>query len=166
MTSIRENVFETNSSSCHSLTICKDSIKEKLKSYEALYTGHFENDTSGELYINEIEASGLLDRNQIIKKLQEFRDINLQEIDWQGDYPEDQQRWLKEHDIENMDLAELVNHSEFDLWYVLQILGIDIIHPDTIFGGEKRNTWIRFEKEMLDPVTNEPVTIYLAEMGD
>ena len=69
MISIRENIFESNSSSCHSLTVCKKSLKDKLMNGEVYYYGDFEYDDCDDSYINILDETKVKTKQECFEML-------------------------------------------------------------------------------------------------
>lgn len=72
MLKLRQNVFETNSSSCHSLTVVDKVLKQKLYKGEAFYYGEIDFDVNGGLFKNVIDEKYVISRDDLIKKLNDF----------------------------------------------------------------------------------------------
>ena len=76
MISVRENTFETNSSSCHCLTIIKKSLAEKLKNREVFYIGDYHcYSDSDEVCVNDlsnVEDKDLITVEQIREELKKW----------------------------------------------------------------------------------------------
>lgn len=71
MITIRESVFETNSSSCHSVTICKKSFYDKLMNYEAFYIGDFTVCSDDGTFINELNEKQVMNLDEVKTAMEE-----------------------------------------------------------------------------------------------
>lgn len=161
MISIRKNVFETNSSSCHSIVVCKSDLRKRIEQYECIYVGEFDYHDDYELYTNILNENSILSREAVINILKKFvNDSNINE-----NYLKDYQIQLKKHDYENMSLFELDHCNDFDLWDILQLYNINYTRTEVIFGGKDSDTSIYSDNEFLDKVTKEPVSVLVAQIS-
>lgn len=108
MISVRESVFETNSSSCHSLTIAKKSFLDKLKNGEVFYKGKYSLDSdSSEVFINDlsnVSEEDILTIDQVKELLKEW----LKKTPT-SNYEKELQDQFKEVDLDSKPLQEIVD---------------------------------------------------------
>lgn len=69
MVSLRENTFESNSSSCHSLVIVQKDLLDKLERGEVIYVGGFRYYDDYEVYVNELESKFFIEADAVKKAL-------------------------------------------------------------------------------------------------
>lgn len=72
MKNIRRKTFETNSSSCHSLTVVDKDLKKKLYAGDVFYRGNIEYDCNEGLYRNEIDGDLVITKQALIENLNAF----------------------------------------------------------------------------------------------
>ena len=155
MISIRSSVFETNSSSCHSITICPSDLKRELQSYQAIYVGPY--DFSGcdyEYTLNRLDWSGILYEEDVKAKLDLYKSFG----EPTNPYSKKNWQWLQDHDYQSMTLKEICNDSDFSLFDVLGNLDIEYTHESYLFGGVDRND-VCAENTFVDPTQGENMTI-------
>lgn len=108
MISVRESVFETNSSSCHSLTIAKKSFLDKLKNGEVFYKGKYDLDSdSSEVFINDlsnVSEGDVVTIDQVKDLLKEW----LKKTPT-SDYEKELQDQFKEVDLDSKPLQEIID---------------------------------------------------------
>lgn len=108
MISVRESVFETNSSSCHSLTIAKKSFLDKLKNGEVFYKGKYSLDSdSSEVFINDlsnVSEDDVVTIDQVKDLLKEW----LKKTPT-SNYEKELQDQFKEIDLDSKPLQEIVD---------------------------------------------------------
>lgn len=107
MISVRESVFETNSSSCHSLTIAKKSFLDKLQNGEIIYKGKYEFSDSDEVFINDlsnVSEEDILTIDQVKELLKEW----LKKTPT-SDYEKELQDQFKEVDLDSKPLQEIID---------------------------------------------------------
>lgn len=156
MLSIRESTFETNSSSCHSLTICSKDLRTRLMNYEVLYIGNFEYEDNFEVFINELDASQIATHENVIQALKKFRKKSLDNSELFYNL----QRFVNEHpEIFNMSLKELsiLDFGGYSFEDLAGAIGIPFVDPKIMFGDGLSDTSILYEKEYLDANTKEPI---------
>lgn len=147
MISVRESVFETNSSSCHSLTIAKKSFLDKLKNGEVFYKGKYDLDSdSSEVFINDLSN---VSENDIVT-IDQVKDL-LKE--WlkktpTSDYEKELQDQFKEVDLDSKPLQEIIDDiygepvEDFASTYLIdiepsyRILGNDDYESSAIWSKE------------------------------
>lgn len=149
MISIRENVFETNSSSCHSLTIAKKSFLDKLKSGEIIYKGEYEcYSDSDEVFINDlsnVSEEDILTIDQIKELLKTWLTKTPK-----SDYEKELQERFKTVDLDSKPLKEIIDDvygetvEDFASTYLIKdniepsyrILGDDDYEANAIWSKE------------------------------
>lgn len=154
MVSIRENVFETNSSSCHSLVICRDDLKEKLKNREVLYIGQFEYADDYAIYENKLTPDTVLTKEALVGIFKKFVDGT-----WESEYLQEYQTWLKNNDFEHMGMQDILNaHEEdhIDLSFILE--SYDIYWTPVELILESEDTHVISEYHCI--MDSEPTTIF------
>lgn len=132
MISTRESVFESNSSSCHSVTICKKSLREKLENYEAFYKGDFEFHDDYDTYFNKLDESEIVSGEDAAKALNEWANQSDLKSWW---------KTLVDHLIAHPATAEslkkLCVDGSFDILEALrEALDCDFTDPGTMFGSD------------------------------
>ena len=167
MISIREQVFETNSSSCHSITICSNELQQKLLNYEALYTGTFEYDDDYGTYVNVLEENEIITMEEIVEKLKQFQERTLAEDTRLFDI----QKFLKDHqEIYDMDLKTFVeavfddekNPHFFNYESLLEALEIYTFTADRIFDVKDGDVKDLYSNVYLDRNTKKPVHVHVS----
>lgn len=163
MISIREQVFETNSSSCHCIVFCNTDFMKKLLNKEILYTGTFEYDDDYGTYENHINPNTYIDRDGVIAILMQFCKDTVEtnhhlSWDWMMEY----QHVLKGINFTSMSLEELLNCPQFDLFDILESCGVHALRTWLMFGelteDEKSDTSVLSTQEFTDS-DGKPVTI-------
>lgn len=154
MISVRESVFETNSSSCHSLTIAKKSFLDKLKNGEVFYKGKYDcYSDSDEVFINDlsnVSEEDVLTIDQVKELLKEW----LKKTPT-SDYEKELQDQFKEVDLDSKPLQEIVDDiygesvEDFASTYLLK--GSDIEPSYRILGNEDYESSAIWSKEIPLP---------------
>lgn len=106
MLSIREDVFETNSSSCHSLTIAKKSFLEDLKNKKKFFIGNYDCfSDSDEVFVNDlmnVTEKDYLTFEQVKDKIKEWL---KQEPD--SDYEKKDQEKISKLNLDNCTVKDI-----------------------------------------------------------
>lgn len=113
---IRNGVFETNSSSTHSITMCMKSDYEKWKNGELYY---FEGSKTG--FVTKEERDKIIRKNIIYDKLDidydkktiTFKDVTVQYKDYEDKYEKMKTFYTKEN-LEEITQEEIDNYIEED----------------------------------------------------
>jgi hypothetical protein len=72
MIKVRKSVFETNSSSCHTLTLGRKSDFDKLKSKDYVYTECIEYESNGMTFFHELNGSSIIPIEKVIDDIRKF----------------------------------------------------------------------------------------------
>lgn len=108
MISVRESVFETNSSSCHSLTIAKKSFLDKLKSGEIFYKGKYDcYSDSDEVFINDlsnVSEKDILTIDQVKELLKTWLTTTPK-----SNYEKELQDKFKDVDLDSRPIKEIID---------------------------------------------------------
>jgi len=137
MITIRESVFETNSSSCHSVTICKKSFYDKLMNYEAFYTGNFDVCSDDSTFINELNEEQVMDLDEVKAAMKEGATEDLKNPNL-SDY----RRKIAQEVLDNLDKLTLdFVREKPDEWYKEEWADkieryCDFTSPTRLFGTE------------------------------
>lgn len=135
MISTRESVFESNSSSCHSVTICKKSLREKLENFEAFYKGDFEFHDDYDTYFNKLDENEIVNGEDAAKALNEWAERSDLKSWWKttADY-------LIAHPATAESLKGLFTDRSLDSLDILGALGealdCEFTYPGTMFGSD------------------------------
>ena len=147
MISVRENTFETNSSSCHSLTIIKKSLAEKLKNKEVFYIGNYKcYSDCDEVLVNDlgnVPEKDLITAAQLRQKIKEWVATNTDTSEWTVELREG----LSKLDLDNCsfeDMEEVYGDSieEFANCH----LDLEIEYPWRILGDS--DAYVQWKKEI------------------
>lgn len=137
MITIRKNVFETNSSSCHSVTICKKSFYDKLMNYELFYTGDYVMSSDDSTYINELDESQVISLDEIKAMMKEGATADLK-----NSILTDYRRKIAQEVLDKLDklTPEFVKEKPADWydedWEDKMDLYCDFTLPNRLFGSE------------------------------
>lgn len=135
MISTRESVFESNSSSCHSVTICKKSLREKLENGEAFYKGDFEFHDDYETYFNKLDENEIVSGEDAAKALNEWAKQSDLKSWWQSTV-----NYLIAHPATAESLKELCTDKSLDNLDIFGALGealeCELTDPRTMFGSD------------------------------
>ena len=127
MKCIRENVFESNSSSCHSLVIAQTDLLKQLQTGEVFYLGEFEYYDDHELYVNELEPELFVEATRLREALTDcIKNTTLENL------PDEEEEGSEKDVYENVsetlknnldaDFAEIVDNLERDVWDYSKVL--------------------------------------------
>lgn len=161
MISIRESTFETNSSSCHSLTIGKKDTIEKILNKELLYVGNFEYADDYGVYENEINDKAVLSRDAVVNILKKFcSEVNVKEK-FESDYAVSMQencRKLEFNDATSLpEIVSMCKQKDVDLEDILEYYDLYYTSADIMFGNkDSSNDTITISKrEFTDSEGNQ-----------
>ena len=134
---IRLGVFETNSSSCHSVTICKKSFYDRLMNYEVFYTGDFTVCSDDGTFINELDEKQVTGLDEIKAAMKEGATEDLKNPN-----ASDYRRKVAQEVLDNLDKLTLdfvrekpVEWYEEDWPYKIELY-CDFTSPSRLFGTE------------------------------
>lgn len=152
MISVRESVFETNSSSCHSLTIAKKSFLDKLQNGEIIYKGKYEFSDSGEVFINDlsnVSEEDILTIDQVKELLKEW----LKKTPT-SDYEKELQDQFKEVDLDSKPLQEIIDdiyRGSIEGFTSTYLIKGDIEPSYRILGNDDYESSVIWSKEIPLP---------------
>lgn len=139
MLKLRQNVFETNSSSCHSLTVVDKVLKQKLYKGEVFYYGEIEFDVNGGLFRNVIDEKYIISREDLIKKLNDFLEDDKFE---KSDYNKFKNTKITEENL-NEALSDFFMRSDFSRYSEILVK-----YPRFFLGNEDDSDLVdRFDLE-------------------
>lgn len=155
MLSIREMVFETNSSSCHVLTIVRKSLAEKLRNCELFYVGpfHYSSD-SDRSYVNCLQEDKIITMDEFKKKLKETAEYilgNPAKSDWIKEYASKALKYLDELTPEFM-RDQPDEWGEHDWYDILDECAPDYVPAGRLLGDSNADVYPdeSFEYELSD----------------
>lgn len=129
MKSIRELVFETNSSSAHSLTIARKSLYEKLKNWEAFYVGDYKwFSDMDETFVNVLEETPekVLSREELYNRMTDY--LKSEKCKWDD----------KEEILSQIKPELITKENYYDDSYAIQGLfnALNVTVSSRLFGEE------------------------------
>lgn len=147
---IRLNTFETNSSSCHSITVFKTSDFIKFKNGETFYIGDYEYHDDHNTYYNELKSEDFL-------TIEDIKDRVIEYLSYESNL-----RNLRDHDSESgwgntYRAAEFLVKTNPDIDFYKKVMLEDdekvtiskLNYNPTIFDSELKRTHYGFEKSNL-----------------
>lgn len=147
---IRLNTFETNSSSCHSVTVFKTSDYIKFKNGETFYIGDYEYHDDHNTYYNELKSEDFLTIEDIRDRVIEYLsyESNLQSLKDQ----DSQVGWGTTYRA-----AEFLVKMKPDIDFYKKIMSEDgekitiseLNYNPTVFDSELKRKHFGFEKSNL-----------------
>lgn len=163
MISIREDVFETNSSSCHCLTIAKKSFLDGLKKKELFYIGDYSCcSDSDEVFVND-----LMDVKE--EDYLTFAQVKDRAKEWLKKEPDDEYEKRDQEAISKLDLDNCTV-EEFEKAYddtieefINTYLDEECEYPGRIIGGDDDyESTVLWQKEF--PYEDDKQVITLMEV--
>lgn len=163
MISIREDVFETNSSSCHCLTIAKKSFLEDLKNKNKFFIGAYHCcSDSDEVFVND-----LMDLKE--EDYLTFAQVKDRAKEWLKKEPEDEyekkdQEAISRLDLENCTVEEFEKAYEDTIEeFINTYLDEECEYPGRIIGGDDDyESTVLWQKEF--PYEDDKQVITLMEV--
>ena len=147
---IRLNTFETNSSSCHSVTVFKTSDYIKFKNGETFYIGDYEYQDDHNTYYNELKSEDFLTIEDIRDRVIEYLsyESNLQSLKDQ----DSQSGWGTTYRA-----AEFLVNMKPDIDFYKKVMSEDnkkvtiskLNYRPTVFDSELKRKHFGFEKSNL-----------------
>lgn len=146
MLSAREDIFESNSSSCHSLTLSKKSFADKLKNEEAFYVGPFRSFSDmDETFFNELDETAIVTKEELWQKL----------VDWartkrDPSNPNSYEIALADDILKNETFDEFKHFVEVNEKWLPDYIELVLSNYNTydrMFGGEHCDSYIDEARE-------------------
>lgn len=147
---IRLNTFETNSSSCHSVTVLKTSDYIKFKNGETFYIGDYEYHDDHNTYYNELKSEDFL-------TIEDIRDRVIEYLSYESNLQS-----LKDQDSQSgwgitYRAAEFLVKMKPDIDFYKKVMSEDgekitiseLNYIPTVFDSELKRKHFGFEKSNL-----------------
>lgn len=147
---IRLNTFETNSSSCHSVTVFKTSDYIKFKNGETFYIGDYEYHDDHNTYYNELKSEDFL-------TIEDIRDRVIEYLSYESNLQS-----LKDQDSQSgwgitYRAAEFLVKMKPDIDFYKKVMSEDdekitiseLNYNPTVFDSELKRKHFGFEKSNL-----------------
>lgn len=147
MLSVRESTFESNSSSCHSLTICRKSFMERLMREEIVYTGPFRAFSDmDETFVNELDETAFITVDEIWTRLKEWANKVLVDED-ESSYHKEDARLILELNTFQEYKAKLEEEDSYWQDHIIPVIGDKFEVWERMFGAEHSDNYIEWSKE-------------------
>ena len=147
MLSIREDVFETNSSSCHSLTIARKSFLEDLKNKKKFFIGNFKvSSDSDEVFVNDltdVTEKDYLTFEQVKEKIKEW--LKQEHVDA---YEKKCQEKISKLDLDNCTVKDIEDVYSDDIEDLIDCyLGVNCERSERFLSDDDCESTVLWKKE-------------------